>query len=113
MKKAVESCAIALLIAGPLVVSAATVMPAQGGLNNSSKPTNEAVPSTRSESAKSTVLVRNTTKAPERATAANAPEKPVATTKEPKHDKKTISRCWKRLMDMAREANMTHRKKKE
>lgn len=114
MKRAVGSWTIAFLAASPLVIAIATVMPSQGALTNTPQPTNEAVVPTKTGSVKTPVFVRNTTSAPERVTATQASEKPVITAKEKKkHDKKTISRCWKRLMDMAREANMAHRKKKD
>jgi hypothetical protein len=113
MKSATGVRAIALLMALPPAVLAANVMPSQGAPNTAPRPANEAVKPTKSESARTTVLVRNTAATPERKTATHTSEKPVAVAKEQKkkHDKNTISRCWKRLMDMAREANMAHRKK--
>jgi hypothetical protein len=56
------------------------------------------------KTAKSTVLARNTPAKEE------TPAVETTAPKEPKtHDKKTISRCWNRLMNMVREANHAHK----
>lgn len=55
---------------------------------------------------KAPVLARNTINKSE-----NAPPTPTAETVQKTQDKKTISRCWKRLMNMARELNHAHKTK--
>ena len=94
-----------LLITGLFVSSIAMAMPLQNTLPTTSKAAQETSIQTKTtpgSSAKNTVLVRNTATKPE----------PVATTTVKKaDDKKTIGRCWKRLMNMVREINHAHTSK--
>ncbi len=102
MKKTAGYVATASLIVCPLLSSITVAMPSQsGGIYNTTSTANPV----SVKSAKNPVLARNTT-------APANPTPTVATVKVPKkEDKKTISRCWKRLMNMAREVHQAHTKK--
>ncbi|MCK8492411.1 hypothetical protein M0L20_11160 [Spirosoma sp. RP8] len=92
-RKVTNCVAILSLVACPFVPSVVKAMPAQGGLRTVTE---------TEKLAKTPVLARNTT--------AKTETTPTTTTsKEPQHDKKTISRCWKRLMNMVREVNQAHK----
>ena len=100
MKKAAGYVATASLIACPFVSSVAAPMPLQSAYPTTSTTNSESV-----KLAKNHVLVRNTT-------ASTTPAPTAGTVKGPKQqDKKTIGRCWKRLMTMAREMRKAHHTK--
>ncbi|WP_420146509.1 hypothetical protein [Spirosoma sp.] len=95
-----------LLCAGLFVSTIMVAMPMQGGLSTTSKTVKETAMSTKAESgafSKNPVVARNTTAKPEVATIPPADQKD--------QDKKTIGRCWKRLMNMVREVSHAHRTK--
>ncbi|GAB4052047.1 hypothetical protein GCM10028810_52390 [Spirosoma litoris] len=96
MKKAAGYVATASLVACSFVTSVTVAMPSQVAFTTPS--------TTGKESVKETpVLARNTTAKPE------TPATTTATVKE--QDKKTIGRCWKRLMTMVREVSHAHKAK--
>lgn len=103
MKKATACMAITSLAASLFVSSVTLAMPTQGGLTASAKSASETDFRARADSDK---LTRSSM------SSRPAPEKPetAATGKSAKtEDKKTISRCWKRLMNMVREVNHAHK----
>ena len=100
MKKAAGYIATASLVASPFLSSAATTAPAQTVFTTihttSTRPVrqNEDPALARNTSVKTDIsAVKSTTK-----------EQKV-------EDKKAIGRCWKRLMNMAREIRQAHRNK--
>ncbi|WP_461115601.1 hypothetical protein [Spirosoma jeollabukense] len=107
INKAMGFLAPSLLATGLFVSSATTAMPLQNTVPTASKSGQEvSVPSKTAAGslAKNPALARNTTAKPEPVV--------VATSATPKtQDKKTISRCWKRLMNMVREINHAHTSK--
>ncbi|QIP12136.1 hypothetical protein G8759_05555 [Spirosoma aureum] len=113
IRKVTGCVSITLVAASPFVTTFASSAPLQGGLIASAKTTTETAPSRdKAESekmAKAPVLIR---KAP----AKTETTPTTAATTNPKeqktHDKKTISRCWKRLMTMVREVSHAHQTKK-
>lgn len=102
MKKTVGCVATVSLVVCPFVSSVTVAIPLQsGGAYHTTSTAN----SVSARSAKNPVLARNTTASVE-------PAPTTATTKGQKQeDKKTISRCWKRLMTMVREVHHAHAKK--
>ena len=98
MKKTVGFMATVSLVACPLLSSAAVVAPAQSSPKMPS-------PVASTKQGENPILARNTTKK----TDAPAPEAPAKIQKV--QNKETISRCWKRLMNMAREVRHAHHKK--
>ncbi|MVM40535.1 hypothetical protein GO730_27505 [Spirosoma sp. HMF3257] len=101
MKKVAGYLATASLVACPFVSSVTAAMPSQ---------TTFIAPATSTSPTKSEakltgdpVLVRNTTA---------KSEAPATTSPAKVQDKKTIGRCWKRLMNMAREVTHAHHTKK-
>ena len=106
LNKTMSYLAPSILTTGLFVSTTMIAMPTQGGLPSTSKPVRETVMHTKAESgslAKNTVLVRNTTPKTEPGVATAPAQK--------NQEKKTISRCWKRLMNMAREVSHAHRTK--
>ncbi|MBD2751742.1 hypothetical protein [Spirosoma validum] len=101
----VTSYLAATLIATSLFVSmTASAMPCQGTLSTTAKSEKEpmlAAKTESSESKKAPVLVRN-------AVAKSALAAPTATVQK-NQDKKTVGRCWQRLMTMVREVSHAHR----
>ncbi|OJW79014.1 MAG: hypothetical protein BGO59_09680 [Spirosoma sp. 48-14] len=94
MHYAARCLAVACLLASPFVSSVVVAMPQRMTSVLLDKPADNTSSSTR--------------------TSASKPESsaPVAMAKEQKgHDKQTISRCWKRIMGMAREVSHAHRNK--
>lgn len=92
----------ALLAACPLTFSTASSKTAFSA-------THQQLPAKKSEYP---VLVRNTSnKESETAAKTDAPVAPANDKKV--QDKKTISRCWQRLMNMVREVNHAHRNKQK
>ncbi|UFH54964.1 hypothetical protein [Spirosoma sp. KNUC1025] len=90
-----------------LFVSTTIAMPTQGSLPAASKTdkiTAVQIKTEANSSSKTSVLARNTTTKTEAVATTVAPAKKT-------QDKKTISRCWKRLMNMAREVSHAHRSK--
>lgn len=106
--KAIRYVAPPLLSTSLFVSVPVLAMPLQGTVSTTSKPVKETALHTKAEAgslAKNSVLVRNTT-------AKSAPvSTTTATTVQKNEDKKTISRCWKRLMTMVREVSHNHRTK--
>ncbi|WP_080058884.1 hypothetical protein [Spirosoma aerolatum] len=95
MPYAARCLAVACLLACPFVSSVAVAMPQCTTSVLLDKPADTASSVTR--------------------TSASKPESPasIATSKDQKgHDKQTISRCWKRIMGMAREVSHAHRNNK-
>lgn len=93
-----------LLATGLFVSSATMAMPLQNTVPTASKSSQEVTVPSKTTSAKNPALARNTTAKPESVV--------MATSTTPKtEDKKTISRCWKRLMNMVREINHAHTSK--
>ena len=107
-KKVTGYVAIASLVIGPFVSPVSHARPLQGVLTATPKSATESGVKAGAEPGKLTknpVLARNTAVKPE-------PNSTAVPAKEQKtHDKKTIGRCWKRLMNMVREVNHAHRKK--
>ncbi|WP_460968578.1 hypothetical protein [Spirosoma migulaei] len=99
MKKAAGYVATASLVVCPFVSSITIAMPLQTAFTT----TLVSPVKSPTKSAGDPVLARNTTTKPE-ATATTAPTKV--------DDKKTIGRCWKRLMTMVREVRHAHSTKK-
>ncbi|WP_460915625.1 hypothetical protein [Spirosoma areae] len=98
MKKAAGYAATVSLIACPFVTTVTVAMPSQRAFTTTPSPGTEAV-----KRVTNPVLARNTTAKSDRTLAGPLP-------KEPKqHDKKTIDRCWKRLITMMREVSHSHR----
>ena len=98
--KALSYLAPSLIITGLFVSSTTLAMPLQSAVLTASKPANETVLNTKAETGslkKSTVLARNTTAKSEPAPTSTK------TTVAKNQDTKTVSRCWKRLMNMVRE----------
>lgn len=98
MKKAAGYLATASLVACPFVSSVTTAMPSQTALTTTVSSlliSNKLVGNP--------VLVRSATE---------KPEAPTTTSPAKVQDKKTIGRCWKRLMNMAREVTHAHSTKK-
>ncbi|QHV95235.1 hypothetical protein [Spirosoma endbachense] len=113
IRKVTGCVAITVLVTSPLVTSFAGSAPSQGGLIASAKATTETAPfRDKAESEKMTkapVLIRKAPTKTETTPTTTATTNP----KEQKtHDKKTISRCWKRLMTMVREVSHAHQTKK-
>lgn len=91
------------LITSPFVSLQTDAMPSQNAFTSSSVRTAGPVIDTQARPVKpekDAVLVRNTTSKTDPVTP--------ATTAKKTEDKKTISRCWKRLMNMAREVRHAH-----
>ena len=89
-----------LLISGLFVSSITLAMPLQSAVLTASKPANETILNTKVETGtlkKNAVLARNTTAKSEPAPTSTK------TTATKNQDTKTVSRCWKRLMNMVRE----------
>lgn len=104
MNKVVNYSAVSLLVTSLFISTTASAMSYQGGLSTTVKSEKESVlvaKAEANESKKAPVLARNTAAKPAPATtAATAPKD---------HDKKTVSRCWQRLMTMVREVSHAHR----
>ncbi|QMW01644.1 hypothetical protein [Spirosoma foliorum] len=98
MKKAAGYVATASLVACPFVASVTVAMPSQAAFTTTSIFSKEPVKTTNDP-----VLARNTTA---------KPETPATTAPAKEQDKKTIGRCWKRLMTMVREVSHAHKAKK-
>ena len=102
MKKAAGYVATASLLVCSFVSSVTMAISTQSGTHSTAltpTPTSASV-----HLAKNPVLARNTP--------APVDTNPtVATAKVQKQDKKTMSRCWKRLMNMVREVHHAHVKK--
>lgn len=99
--KALSYLAPSLITTGLFVSSTTLAMPLQSALLTTSKPANETVLNTKAETGglrKNTVLVRNTA-----AKSEPAPTSTSTKTVVKNQDKKAVSRCWKRLMNMVRE----------
>ncbi|WP_461071280.1 hypothetical protein [Spirosoma horti] len=96
---------IASLLICPLISSEVSAMPARDAFTTTSLLTKVPLIDTQTRPVnldKTAVLVRNAPAKPEPAvTTAVAKDKKV-------EDKKTIGRCWKRLMNMAREIRHAH-----
>jgi hypothetical protein len=111
IRKVTGCVAITVLVTSPLVTSLASSAPSQGGLIASAKATTETAPfRDKAESekmVKAPVLIR---KAP--AKTETAPTTTTTPKEQKTHDKKTIDRCWKRLMTMVREVSHAHQTKK-
>jgi hypothetical protein len=107
INKAMGYLVPSLLTTGLFVSSATMAMPLQNTVPTASRSSQEVTVQSKTASGsltKSPALARNTTAKPE----------PVvtATSTTPKtQDKKTIGRCWKRLMNMVREINHAHTSK--
>ncbi len=100
MKKVAGYVATASLVVCPFVSSVTVATPMQSGTHLTTL--TPASPSVHL--AKNPVLARNTT-------APADPNPALATAKVQKQDKKAMSRCWKRLMNMVREVHHAHAKK--
>ncbi|MVM35110.1 hypothetical protein GO755_34105 [Spirosoma sp. HMF4905] len=98
MKKAAGYLATASLVTCPFVSSITVAMPLQTAFTTTSTSSKESF-----KPASNPVLVRNTTA---------KPENPATTAPAKVQDKKTIGRCWKRLMTMVREVSHAHHTKK-
>lgn len=99
MKKAAGYVATASLVACPFVSSITIAMPLQTAFTTTlTSPEKSSVKQTNDP-----VLVRNTTA---------KSEAPATTSPAKVQDKQTIGRCWKRLMNMAREIRHAHHTKK-
>lgn len=100
--------AFVLVVTCPFLAAPAHAISTQNASPAASKPAVLISRPGTDKIAKSPVLVRNTP------TKEETPPVDATAPKETKtHDKKTISRCWKRLMDMVREANHTHKQSKK
>ncbi|WP_052731269.1 hypothetical protein [Spirosoma radiotolerans] len=105
LRRTATGCfAIASLLTSPLISSEISAMPARDAFTITSS-TKAPLIDTQARPVnleKTPVLVKNTPVKPEPAGATSAAkEKKV-------EDKKTIGRCWKRLMNMAREIRNAH-----
>ncbi|WP_460940357.1 hypothetical protein [Spirosoma humi] len=104
-KTATGYLAIASLLTCPLILSEISAMPVRDAFTTISPLTTAPLIDTQTRPVnydKTPVLVRNSSAKPESAVA-------TAVAKEKKaEDKKTIGRCWKRLMNMAREIRHAH-----
>ena len=100
IKKAAGYLATASLVACPFVSSVTAAMPSQTALT-----TTVSSLATSDKLMGNPVLVRSAT---------DKPEAPTTSTTSPAkvQDKKAIGRCWKRLMNMAREVTHAHSTKK-
>jgi hypothetical protein len=98
MKKAASYLATASLVACPFVSSVTAAMPSQLAFMTTSSSAIRA-----DKPVGNPVLVRS---------ASDKPDAPTTTSSAKVQDKKAISRCWKRLMNMAREVTHAHHTKK-
>lgn len=97
MKKVAGYVATASLVACPFVTSVTVAMPSQVAFITTSTSSKEPL-----KADSNPVLARNTTA---------KPETPATTAPAKEQDKKTIGRCWKRLMTMVREVSHAHKAK--
>ncbi len=108
-RKGVSYLACLLVSVGLFASSTALALSTQRTLLTTARTTKDPVLPIKTETnspTKNSVLVRNTT-------AKTEPGPKTTTTTAPaqkSEDKKTIGRCWQRLMNMVREANHVHRK---
>jgi len=108
MNKVTAFVAIASLAACPFVSTVTCAMPLQGTPSSASKTPAESDFRDRPESDK---LTRNTTLARNTTTKTETIPGTGSVKEQKTDDKKTIGRCWKRLMNMAREINHAHQSK--
>ncbi|WP_157816055.1 hypothetical protein [Spirosoma pollinicola] len=105
IKTATGSLAIVSLLVCPLVSSKTTAMPSGSAFKTTSLLATEPLIRTQTRPTtldKTTVLAKNSSAKTETVTTTTAPkEKKI-------EEKKTISRCWSRLMNMAREIRHAH-----
>ncbi|WP_461149507.1 hypothetical protein [Spirosoma pulveris] len=100
--------ALLLVVACPFVSLQTTAMPSVDAFTGTSINANAPLIDTQArpiKPEKDAVLVRNASVKAEPAAPATAPKKT--------EEKKTISRCWKRLMNMAREIRHAHTNSKK
>lgn len=99
MKKAAGYVAIASLVACPFLSSVAVTLQTQPVLAGVSKAGADPV-----KKGETPALARNTASKPETTSTESSPKEQKV------QDKKAIGRCWKRLMNMARELRHAHHK---
>ncbi|WP_338873145.1 hypothetical protein WBJ53_29790 [Spirosoma sp. SC4-14] len=99
--------AIVSMLALPSFSASIYAMPMQGTVIARSDADTHAKSDTENPT-NSSALAKNTVSKPETATPA-----PTAGKDQKTQDKKTIGRCWKRLMKMVREVNHAHQKRQQ